>query len=180
MRSIWSRIRAGAEGAGGAVGPRAAGVVALLGAVVVTGCAAALASGPDPGELAGCYRFERNAGAEELRLPWGLLLRTQPLEEGWPSMQRFDDVHAALTLESASRWVDHPFGYWRPTEGDSVEVGHPGGGGVVLVLAPEPEGDGLAGRARDAGDVIRPGQDVPGRASHPVRLSAVECGSDER
>lgn len=157
----------------------AAGLAAVAAASILLGCAAVLGSGPDPGTLAGCYRFERNPGAEELRLPWGLLVRAEPLEEGWPLMERFDDVYAALTLESASRWIDHPFGYWRPVEGDSLQVGHPGGGGIVLVLAPREDG-GLAGRGRDAGDAVRPGEDPGQRTSRAVRLDVVECGRDER
>lgn len=156
----------------------AAGFVAVAAASVLLGCAAVLGSGPDPETLAGCYRFERNAGAEELRLPWGLLLRAEPLEEGWPLMERFDDVYTALTLESASRWIDHPFGYWRPVEGDSLQVGHPGGGGIVLVLAPREDG-GLTGRGRDAGDAVRPGEDPSQRTSRSVRLDVVECGRED-
>lgn len=123
--------------------------------------------------VVGCYRFLETAGSEALGLPWGVILDEGPLEEGWPLVERFEEVRRARTATSETGRADVPFGYWRPVAGDSVEIGHPGGGGVVLVVAPAD--GGLAGTGRSAGDALQPGQEPGPRPSRPVRARRFEC-----
>lgn len=122
---------------------------------------------------AGCYRFEETEGSDALGLPWGVILEEEALGEGWPLMGRFEDVRRARTLASETRTTDHPFGYWRPVPGDSIEIGYPGGGGVTLTVAPTD--DGFAGRGRGAGDALRPGEAPGPRPAHPVEGLRVSC-----
>lgn len=123
--------------------------------------------------LAGCYRFQETAGSDALGLPWGVVLEDEPLGEGWPLMDRFEEVHRARTLASETRRADHPFGYWRPIPGDSIEIGYPAGGGVTLTVAPT-EG-GFAGRGRGAGDAMRPGETPGPRPARPVEAERTPC-----
>lgn len=159
--------------AGGRSGRRALlGVAALSLAFLPAACgggASHLAQAESP---RGCYRFEEGEGAEALRLPWGFLLKDQALEGRWPLMERFDSVWAARTLREDGEPTDHPFGYWRITPSDSVEVGHPGGGGVVLVLGEDEEA--LVGRGRSAGDALPPGAE-PDRRAYDIRAVRVDC-----
>lgn len=123
--------------------------------------------------LPGCYRFRSDASSEALNLPWGVVLDDEPLGDAWPLMARFDDVRRARTATSPTGRADHPFGYWRPVAGDSVEIAHPGGGGLVLTMAPV--AGGLEGRGRAAGDVLEPGETPGPRPSRPVSAERVEC-----
>nr|NIP58840.1 hypothetical protein [Gemmatimonadota bacterium]NIR79223.1 hypothetical protein [Gemmatimonadota bacterium]NIT87884.1 hypothetical protein [Gemmatimonadota bacterium]NIU31739.1 hypothetical protein [Gemmatimonadota bacterium]NIU36356.1 hypothetical protein [Gemmatimonadota bacterium] len=137
------------------------------------------AEGAETGTLAaqaspaGCYRFEDTTGGDALGLPWGVILEDEPLGEGWPLMDRFDDVHRARTLASETRRTDHPFGYWRPIPGDSIEIGYPGGGGVTLRVAPAD--GGLAGSGRGGGDAMRPGETPGPRPAQPVEAERTPC-----
>jgi hypothetical protein len=135
------------------------------------GCAAL--SARDASDLAGCYQFRRDEDARSLGLPWGVELLDEPVGYGWMITMRFEDVKKALTATSATERDDHPFGYWRITAEDSVELGHPGGGaGFTLTLAPE--GQDLVGRGRPVGDVTPPGQTPPARE---VTAHRVLCGA---
>jgi hypothetical protein len=126
---------------------------------------------PSADDLTGCYYFERGVAADTLHLPWGVQLLPDSLE-GWPAIQQLPGVRRARTLVDAERTHSHPFGYWRPLEADSVEIGYPGGGGLVLVL-----GVGevqLTGTARAVGDVVRPGGQ-PTRAQPGITLARAAC-----
>lgn len=123
--------------------------------------------------VAGCYRFSEAPANQVLGLPWGIVLEREPLAEGWPLVERFPGVRRARTLSSPTRRTDHPFAYWRPLAGDSLEVGHPGGGGLALVLAPTD--DGLGGRGRSTGDALRPGEAPGPRGPRPVRAERIPC-----
>lgn len=125
-------------------------------------------------DLAGCYYFERDAGAEEMRLPWGIRLREASLV-GWPAMSAREGVREATTLTGRSE-DDHPFGYWTLSQGDSLEVGYPGGGGLVLRVTVDDHD--LSGTVRAVGDVRRPGEPRTARPDRPVRLIWARCPED--
>jgi hypothetical protein len=127
-------------------------------ALLAAGCAS-MSARPEAA-LAGCYQFRWDQGARSLRLPWGVVLRDEPVGYGWMITMRYTDVKLALTAISPTARDDHPFGYWRVTEQDSVELGHPGGGaGFTLTLAPV--GQDLVGVGRAVGDVLQPGETPP-------------------
>ena len=137
--------------------------------------AAACASLADRSEaqIAGCYQFRWDEGARTLRLPWGVELLDEPVGYGWMITMRYADVKLARTATSVTGRDDHPFGYWRVTAEDSVEIGHPGGGaGYTLTLAPV--GQDLIGTGRPIGDVLSPGE-TP--ATRRVTAYRVLCGA---
>ena len=154
----------------GATRARAAAPAALLLVLGAFACVSTPAprSERDP---VGCWYFDRDDAAAALNLPWGIRLSSEPLT-GWPLAEAHDSVRVAATL-SPERELDHPFGYWMPLPGDSLEIGYPGGRGLVLELA---EADStLSGVARPVGDVITPGAaPAPLRA---VRLTRAQCPS---
>ena len=118
---------------------------------------------------AGCWYFARDDAAAALNLPWGIRLTADELT-GFAGLAQRGDARVARTLDPASE-RDHPFGYWMPIGADSIEVGYPAGGGLVLRLA---RGDSsMAGSARPVGDVVRPG--APPRTTHAVRLTSAQC-----
>lgn len=123
----------------------------------------------------GCYQFERGPGARALGLPWGVELEDVPLGPGWPLTTGIEGVRRALTETSPTERADHPFGYWRGIAADSVEIGHPGGGGVVLTLARE--GQDLIGRGVAAGDAVSLGGPLGPRPPEPVVARRVLCGA---
>lgn len=133
---------------------------------------AACASTPDRGDpppAPGCYFFVAGDAVQEFRLPEGVHLTDRALT-GWPAIMQRGDVKVAVTLRSTGT-ADYPFGYWLE-EGDSIEVGYPSGGGIVLDLAPA--GDALVGTARALGDTAPPGE-TPDRRSLSVRLERRAC-----
>ncbi len=126
--------------------------------------------------VAGCYQFERDAGAKTLGLPWGVVLEDAALGPGWPLVNDRPGVRRAVTALSAKDRADAPFGYWAAAPGDSIEVGYPGGGATVLFLAPS--GKDLVGRGYAAGDVVRPGRPMGAeRPSSAVVARRVLCGA---
>lgn len=142
---------------------------------VAAACASGCASTDDapPADLAGCFYFERDAAADQLRLPWGVRLLDQPLE-GWPAIQQLDGVRVAATLTGEGD-ADHPFGYWRPLGEDSINIGYPAGGGLSLRLAVEP--GRLTGTARPVGDALP----LDGAGERPLRavsLMRARCPED--
>ena len=144
---------------------------ALVGAVLLlTGAGCASTSDSPAFELPGCYYFTQDDVFRELRLPWGIRLQDAPLE-GWPAMTARGG-RKATTLTGTDE-VDHPFGYWLTEAPDSVEIGYPAGGGLVLELAVR-EDHGLEGTARPVGDVIEPGADGE-PAARPVHLLWARC-----
>lgn len=146
-----------------------------LACVAVAAACASLRDAPGSA-VAGCYQFRWDAGARALGLPWGLVLLDEPLGEGWLVARQFPAARRAETATSPTGREDHPFGYWRRTSGDSVEVGHPGGGaGFVLTLAPE--GRDLVGRGAAVGDALAPGQPPGPAAPRPVVAFRVVCGA---
>jgi hypothetical protein len=149
---------------------------APLGTIVITTAVALAACAgppehPDPRPLIGCHYFVRDAVAEQLRLPWGVRLLDQTLE-GWPAIQQRGDVKVATTLTGQEE-RNFPFGYWLRTAEDSVEIGYPGGGGLVLRLAIE--NGAFRGTALPVGDVLEPPAARPERTPHPVALTWARC-----
>jgi hypothetical protein len=150
--------------------------VLFIAITLVAGCATAHVAPADA--LAGCWYFDRTATAERLNLPWGVELRTDSVQ-GWPAIQQLPDVRRAVTLLDGTRVEDFPFGYWRALRSDSVEIGYPAGGGLLLSLAvqPPPPADvtALTGTARALGDARPPGQfDRPPEVD-PVSLTRAMC-----
>lgn len=125
--------------------------------------------------LVGCYQFERDAGARALGLPWGVELQEAGLGPGWPLLSDRAGVRRAATATSATAREDHPFAYWAPATGDSIEVGHPGGGGIVLTLAAI--GADLIGGGVPAGDAVPLGGSMKPRTPVPVVAHRVLCGA---
>ncbi|HSJ06382.1 MAG TPA: hypothetical protein VK936_06760 [Longimicrobiales bacterium] len=151
-------------------------LAALLGAVVL-GLAPACATTPENGEAdrTGCWYFERDAAAEALRLPWGVRLTPDSLT-GWPALERLPGVRRATTLAGPGDEAGHPFGYWRPLAGDSrtpdsLEIGYPAGGGLVLRL--HGGTDRVAGTASPVGDAVAPGAAAP--QVRRVALTRARC-----
>ena len=155
--------------------PAAVPKVVLLTAMAsaVAACAGALVKTRPIVPVVGCYQIEWGRGASRLRLPWGFVLEDEPLEVGWPLLAGREGVRRALTATSPTEREDHPFGYWAPHGADSIEVGYPGGGGVVLAL--ERRGQDLFGPGRPAGDAVRPGESPSLRV--PVVARRVLCGA---
>jgi hypothetical protein len=122
----------------------------------------------------GCYYFERDAAAERLRLPWGVQLLEDSIS-GWPALQELSGVRRAVTLLGHGRSASHPFGYWRLVGSDSVEIGYPAGGGLVLDL--RAENGRLTGSALPAGDAVAPGE-AAARTRENVRLTHALCPDD--
>lgn len=127
------------------------------------------------GALVGCYQFERNAGARALGLPWGVELQESGLGPGWPLLSDRAGARRAATATSATAREDHPFAYWAPAAADSIEIGHPGGGGIVLTLAVI--GADLIGAGAAAGDAVPLGGSLQPRAPVPVVARRVLCGA---
>lgn len=138
------------------------------------GPACSTAQNGAPVNAPGCYYFEEEL-ASGLRLPWGVRLQERELE-GWPALASRPGVRGATTLRQSGE-TDHPFGYWAET-GTSVEIGYPGGGGLVLDLEWEDTdgGSALSGTARAVGDAISPGESGE-RPTHRVRLVRAACAS---
>lgn len=163
------------------------GVTPILAAVVVvagTACAAARDPEPEqsawsPVDLIGCYQVTVHPdGTEADRASWSLpsviRLSDGPVPE-WPGLrQQFGDSVYQVRSWQQERWRDIPFAYWRPVEGDSIHLAHPGAlAGVTMVLAVP--GDTLEGRITTHTDVLRPGETVPRTSSAPVEARRVTC-----
>lgn len=132
----------------------------------------ACAHTPDRGDVRepiGCWYFDRNDAATALNLPWGIRLTGDSLT-GWPAIDQRGGARVAATLTPDGD-QGHPFGYWLETSGDSIEVGYPGGGGLVLRLAVSDTA--LTGIARPVGDAL-PLEPGP-RPDRPVRLTPARC-----
>jgi hypothetical protein len=151
--------------------PLTVGLAAMAAAPLVGPACAGQPQPPQPRPLAGCYYFLRGEVAEQLNLPWGVRLLDRPLE-GWPAIQQRGDVRRATTLTGVDE-QNVPFGYWLRTAHDSIEVGYPGGGGLVLELSAADFG--LQGRAREVGDALPPPAARPERRTHPVELAWARC-----
>jgi len=153
-------------------------VILTLAAAALTSAACAGNAAPPGGpELPGCYYAERNEAARVLGLPWGIELLTDSLT-GWPAIQQLAGVRQARTLTPAGP-QDHPFGYWRPlAAGDSVELGYPGGGAVLLELAVSADGHTLDGTGRALGDARPIGAPRQDTAVAPVILRQARCPAD--
>lgn len=163
-----------AERAGARHVERAGRAARLCAVAVVLMLASACASTPDPApdRLTGCYYFEPDATAQRLRLPWGVRLLADTVE-GWPAVQQRAGVRRAVTLMAPGEEATHPFGYWLPLKGDSLEIGYPAGGGLVLVLAAGPTH--LTGTVTPVGDALPPGAQDPHPRSEPVSLLRARC-----
>lgn len=127
----------------------------------------------------GCWYFARNADADALSLPWGVRLTGERLT-GFPAIQTRGDVRVAATL-TVEGDADHPFGYWLALPGDSLEIGYPAGGGLVVRVGFAGGEEGAAGGARsvltgeirEAGDAVA--LDGAHRVTRPVTLSHAQC-----
>ena len=148
--------------------------LALLASGLVLGACASVSDGVSA-QLAGCYQFRHDAAARALGLPWGVVLHDEPLEGDWPLLADLPGVMRAETATSPEGRADHPFGYWRTTAADSVEVGSPGGGGFTLTLFPE--GEDLVGAGLRGGDAPRPGEPAGPRLPQTLVASRVLCGA---
>ncbi|HUF12014.1 MAG TPA: hypothetical protein VMN78_02815 [Longimicrobiales bacterium] len=151
----------------GAARLRAAAPGALL---LVLAAFACVSTPPQPPMIdpVGCWYFDRDEAAAALNLPWGVRLSADTLT-GWPRIE----ARVAATLNPEAE-ADHPFGYWMTVPDDSIEIGYPGGGGLVLRLA---RGEmAMAGTARAVGDVLTPG--VEPAPLRPVRLTRAQCPAD--
>lgn len=147
---------------------------ALLSALAASGAACPAPQDGVVAELPACFQFERNAGARALGLPWGFVLEDEALGSGWPLVADRPGVRRARTATSPTERADQPFGYWAPA-GDSVEIGYPGGGGVVLTLSPQ--GQDLIGQGVAVGDAVPLGGAMGPRPPHPVVARRVLCGA---
>ncbi|HSJ26386.1 MAG TPA: hypothetical protein VK929_17025 [Longimicrobiales bacterium] len=155
-------------------------VAAALAVLTASGCASTAVSQADV--LPGCYYFEQTDVARSLNLPWGVELLEDSLE-GWPAISQLPDVRQAVTLVGPAERAGFPFGYWRTVAEDSVEIGYPAGGGLVLALAVQPPATagglpaGLAGTARAVGDAVPFGDTAASRqrAADPVSLMRARC-----
>ena len=141
--------------------------LATCAVIALPACVSAPAA--TPADPVGCWYFERDAHATALNLPWGVRL----LENELADAPAHEDARAARTLHADGE-AEFPFGFWAPIAGDSIVVGYPAGGGLVLRLA---GGDtSMHGIARPVGDVIVPG--ATARADRPVHLSRAQCPAD--
>jgi hypothetical protein len=148
-----------------------AALVALSTASLLTTGCAGQPEQPEPRPLHGCYYFVQDRVAEQLGLPWGVRLRDRPLQ-GWPALQQRQNVREATTLTGVDETAA-PFGYWVRTAPDSVEIGYPAGGGLVLHL--KIDETALRGTARPVGDALPPPAVLPERRDHPVELTWARC-----
>ena len=140
-------------------------------ALVAAGAAAACVSAPaaTASDPVGCWYFDRDATATALNLPWGIRLDEDALT-GHAGLEQRGEPRIAATLDPDGE-RGHPFGYWLPIAGDSIEVGYPAGGGILLRLA---GGDtSLGGSARELGDAMTPGAGP--RTPRAVRLTRAQC-----
>jgi hypothetical protein len=154
--------------------PGTVGLMAVAVAAPLTIACARQPEQPEPRPLAGCYYFVQDPVADRLQLPWGIRLLDRPLE-GWPAIQQRDGVRQATTLTGADE-RDFPFGYWIRTARDSVEIGYPAGGGLLLELAIGETA--LRGTARPVGDALPPPAARPEPRSDPVELTWARCPED--
>lgn len=140
--------------------------LAAFSAAVLLACVprAASSGAVDP---IGCWYFERDADAVELALPWGVRLTRDELVD-WPGVAARGGLRAATLSPDGDQ--DFPFGYWIGTA-DSVEIGYPGGRGLVLEL--HATDTSMAGTARAVGDALPPDGQAP--ATHAVRLLRAAC-----
>lgn len=108
-------------------------------------------------------------------MPAAVALDSLPLQ-GWDRFaERYEKVFQARTFETPSaRAGDTPFAYWRPLEGNSVVVGHPGAMAGMTLRMRERSGE-LGGTILAFTDVMTPGR--TGRDSTAVRIMRTPCDS---
>lgn len=146
----------------------------LLSATILIAACGGMPERTDPRPLVGCHYFVQDHVARDLQLPWGVRLLDQPLE-GWPALQQRPDVRKATTLTGHDE-VDFPFGYWVVTADDSLEIGYPAGGGLLLDLAIR---DGaFHGHARPVGDAVPLPGTITAPRPHPVQMVWARCPED--
>lgn len=151
---------------------RAAAIGALLPGLAAFACVSTPPA-QAPATLVGCWYFDRDAAATALNLPWGVRLSGEVLT-GWPLVEARGAPHLAATLSPEGE-VDHPFGYWMHMPGDSIEIGYPGGGGLVLHLA---AGEmAMTGNARAVGDVITLDSQGP-PPIRAIRVTRAQCPTE--
>lgn len=148
-----------------------ASIAAIAASALMIGACGGLPDRSDPRPIVGCHYFVQDDVARDLQLPWGIRLLDRPLQ-GWPAMEQRGEVMRATTLTGHEE-VDFPFGYWIATAQDSLEIGYPAGGGIVLELAVA--NGTMAGQARPVGDAVRPPGAMPAPRRHPVQLTWARC-----
>lgn len=144
-------------------------VLALVAALAFAACASRGSQQQEagPASLTGCYQFEWTEAARELGLPWGFELLDEPFVR-----PGYEEARVAVTRLSATRRADHPFQYWRPAAGDSIDLGYAGRGAFSLTLAPG--GGDLFGVGVSVGDAVGLGRE-PDRSPRPVTARRVLC-----
>jgi hypothetical protein len=141
---------------------------------LLAGACAGMPEHSEPGPVLGCHYFVQDQAARDLQLPWGVRLHDDALT-GWPAIQQRDGVRRATTLTGTGE-VDFPFGYWIRTAQDSIELGYPGGGGLLLELAVADTT--MRGTARAVGDATPPPAAAPAETRHDVELVRARCPDD--
>jgi hypothetical protein len=147
---------------------------ALLAGATLTAACGGMPEHSDPRPLVGCHYFVQDDVARDLQLPWGVRLLDRPLD-GWPALQQRPGVRRATTLTGREE-VDFPFGYWVLTADDSLEIGYPAGGGLLLELAII--NGTFSGMAQPLGDAVPPPGTLPATRPHPVRMTWARCPED--
>jgi hypothetical protein len=123
----------------------------------------------DPRPLVGCHYFVQDDVARDLQLPWGVRLLDDPWRAGPPPAA--PGVMQATTLTGHDE-VDFPFGYWVVSAQDSLEIGYPAGGGLLLELAMI--NGAFEGRARPVGDAVpHPASRRTARPPRPAHLGTL-------
>lgn len=150
--------------------PAFAGAATLAVVVALLGACASAGERLSAQQLAGCYYFERNDVARELNLPWGVRLTEDSLQ-GWPAMAARHALRAATLSTEGDQ--DHPFGYWLTIDSDSVEIGYPAGGSLVVRVAPD--GQRMVGTVRALGDAVPPPGVARAATAQPVMLQHALC-----
>lgn len=151
------------------------GFTILAGTLLLGGCSTAAGGGmshmdamsPDGVQ---CYQFERNAAADRLGLPWGVVRTHDYLDPPGPGAR-----HVAMTLSGPDTRDDYPIGYWRHVEG-GLEFGANGMGPLSLTL--QPSGLSMTGTGRFVGDALPAGGGTINRSPvSGVVAQQVMCGA---
>lgn len=137
--------------------------------LLAAGCASTQEAPSEPA-LAGCYQFVWTDATSDLGLPWGFELLASELT-GWGDVPGARDARTRVTATETS---GQPFAFWREV-GDSVSVGHPGGGGFALMLSSVEGGRALIGTARPVGDAVAFGEEFGPREAREVTARRVAC-----
>lgn len=95
------------------------------------------------------------------------------MRAGEPLIADLEGVCRARTSTSTTGRADHPFGYWHLTPAYSLEIGYPGGVGIVLSLIRQ--GQDLIGEGIAVGDVLPFGTPLGQLTPAPAVAQRVLC-----